>query len=720
MNIDDLIRMAQAHEKAGRLPQADVIWKTLLKKDPQQPDALRALASRSAAAAATESPNQQKTATSVIKTEPKALATRLPKKRALNPKEDMAYLEQKRVIIQNAFKEGRFQDVKIEAEALTQSHPDLFFGWKALGAACSELGMAKEAALYIEKSLTLNPSDAEGWNNLSSIQCDLGCYSDALDSSKKSINLNSHCAPAYYNAGNSCIQLKKFEEAIVFFEKTLKIQKDHYKANLGIGRAFLGKKQDDKAEVCFKKTLLINPNCYTSLANLGYIFYKKNKYDEALNFIQKSMENNENNPSEYSSCLWEEHLLYFSAKNISKKNLLENAKKYEKTVINSCRDFEQYKKWILYEKKIKIGFISGDFFDHAVSHFLHFIKHVSRKNITIKAYSNTKIKLYDEKTAILKSYFCEWDDISTLSDNDAAKKIHHDGICILIDLSGHTDGSRLPVFARKPAPIQVTWIGWMGTTGLSSIDYIIGDKHLTPSEDEDDFVEKPWRMKRAHCCFSAKASGLDFEVSIQPFKLDNKITFGSLNKLMKLNDHVIDLWCKALLDVPDSQILICAFKFSELPDEIEKTYQRFENRGVSRERVIIEDWEKDRVEYISLYNKIDIALNPFPYGGGTISVEAIWMGVPVLTKRGDRYLSRITDSVLHNVGLEDWIAEDEEEYVRKAIAFASDPKKLGDIRNTMRERALASPMFNETLFADDFEDAMQEMWETWLLNNPDK
>jgi protein O-GlcNAc transferase len=714
MNTEDFVRIALEHEKAGRLPQADLIWKTLLKKDPQQPDALRALASRTTAAT-TEPPNPQKTKTAapVIKTAPKALPARTPKKKARSQQEEMTYLEEKRVIIQTAFKEGRFEDVKTEAEALTQSHPDLFFGWKALGAAYFELGMKKEAAQCIQKSLSLNPNDAEAYSNLGGILVDINQFSESERACKKAIKINQYIPQAYYNLGNAFIGKKIFSKAGAAFIKAIQLKKDYYEAFLGIGIAF---EKTDRAEsiVFLEKALLSEKTRSRALLWLGKIFYAEGFYEKSRELINQSLSENNKYLIEYSAALFYQNL--FIEK---KENLLLSAKKYEE-IVNSSLNFVKFKKWKHLNGKIKVGFISGDFYSHAVSTTIHFLKEINRKKFLIVAYSNTEKEKYDQTTAILKSYFYEWNDISELSDSETAEKIHGDGICILIDLSGHTEGSRLPVLARKPAPVQATWIGYMGTRGLSAIDYIISDKHVIPPEEESDFVEKPWHMKKSFSCFSAQKAGLNFDVSVQPFKLNKKITFGSLNKLMKLNDHVLDLWCAVLRYVPESQILICAFNFYELPEEIEKTYRRFESRGVSRERVCLEDWDKNRLEYISLYNKIDIALNPFPYGGGTITVEAIWMGVPVLTKRGDRYLSRITDSVLHNVGLEEWIAEDEEDYIRKALAFASDPEKLGDIRNTLRERALASPMFNETLFARDFEDAMQGMWGTWLSNNPDQ
>ena len=299
-----------------------------------------------------------------------------------------------------------------------------------------------------------------------------------------------------------------------------------------------------------------------------------------------------------------------------------------------------------------------------------------------------------------------WVPLYGKNDLQAAQQIHNDGIHILLDLSGYTTHNRLPVFCRKPAPVQATWLGYFATTGVKEIDYLIGDPHITPPEEESHFVEKIWRLPETYLCFTAPDVAV--EVSPLPALTNGHITFGCFNNLTKIGDAVIALWAQVMHAVPGSRLFL---KTRQLTEEglSEKTQARFAAHGIGSERLILEGYSP-RAELLAAYQRVDIALDPFPYPGGTTSAEALWMGVPVLTKRGDRFLSHVGETVAYNAGLANWIAQDEQDYIAKAAAFAAALNGLAELRVNLRSQVLAAPLYDASRFARHFEAAMWGMW----------
>jgi predicted O-linked N-acetylglucosamine transferase (SPINDLY family) len=287
----------------------------------------------------------------------------------------------------------------------------------------------------------------------------------------------------------------------------------------------------------------------------------------------------------------------------------------------------------------------------------------------------------------------------------AAQKIHSDGIHILFDLSGHTGKNRLPVFAWKPAPIQVSWLGYFASTGVSEMDYILGDPYVTAHEEADHFSETIWQLPETYLCFTPP--DLDLKVAPLPACSNGFVTFGCFNKLSRMTDETVSVRAAILHAVPGSKLFL---KDKQLEHESgrHRVLSRFAAVGIAADRLILEG-RSPREEYLECYGRVDIALSPFPYGGGTTSVEGLWAGVPVITKKGNHFLSHLGESIAHNSGLSDWIASDEEEYVAKAVAYASNLEALSELRNGMREQILGTPLFDVPRFALHFEQAVRAM-----------
>jgi hypothetical protein len=357
-------------------------------------------------------------------------------------------------------------------------------------------------------------------------------------------------------------------------------------------------------------------------------------------------------------------------------------------------------------ERLRIGFVSGDLRQHPVGHFLEgVLAHIDPQRLELFAYPTHNQT--DELTARIKPHFAAWTPLLGLNDETAARRIQADGVHILIDLSGHTAHNRLPLFAWKPAPVQVSWLGYFATTGVAEMDYFIADPHTLPAGEERQFTETVWRLPDTRLCFTAPDA--DVAIAELPALANGYITFGCFNSLTKINDRVIVLWARLLDAVPGSRLMLKAKQLKEALVQ-DKMRERFAAHGVSADRLLLEGPEA-RAEYLAAYNRIDIALDPFPFTGGTTTAECLWMGVPVLTLAGDRLVSRQGVGLLANAGLPDWIATDADDYVSKAVLHASNPQALAALRRSLRQQVLASPVFDGERFARHLENALQDMWE---------
>ena len=390
---------------------------------------------------------------------------------------------------------------------------------------------------------------------------------------------------------------------------------------------------------------------------------------------------------------------------------IEEAERYGRLLHRKVsKKFEAFAR--VESSRLRVGFVSGDLCNHPVGFFLEaMLGEMDRDRVELIGYPTRARE--DDLTARIKPYFSKWNSLVGLSDEEAARRIHEDGVHVLIDLAGHTAANRLPVFAYKPAPVQATWLGYFATTGVKEIDYIIGDPYVTPESEADHFVEKIWALPETYCCFSPPRGAP--EVTELPALSNGFVTFGCFNNLAKVNERVIELWAQVLKSVPGSKLML---KTKALADETvrRRMTEQFQAQGVEPDRLILEG-PAPRTELLGAYGRVDVALDPFPYPGGTTSAEALWMGVPVLTKRGDRFLSHVGETIAHNSGQSEWIAQDEAEYVQKAVQFTQDLPSLAARRAQMREKLLQSPLYDAKRFARHFEQALRGMWTKATLSS---
>ena len=363
-------------------------------------------------------------------------------------------------------------------------------------------------------------------------------------------------------------------------------------------------------------------------------------------------------------------------------------------------------------RKLRLGYVSPDFRRHAVAYLIEPVLAAhNHEAFHIVCYAN--VTKEDEVTVRLRSTVSEWRDIAGMNDEAVIDMIRHDKIDILIDLAGHTAGNRLGVFARRPAPIQIAWLGYYNTTGLPAMNYILTDVHANPVGDEQAFVEEMVRLPHTRFCYRPPEYAPSNKPVIAPG--EPIVTFGSFNKLVKINQDVVALWSQILQRVPNSRMVLKAKQFVDL-NERKRWELLFFEQGIAPDRLDLRGYSP-HVEMLAEYIEIDIALDPFPFTGGLTTFEALWMGVPVITLSGETMVGRQTASMLTVMGHNELIATSREQYVQLAVSLAGETDQLATFRKTLRADMAGSPLCDAVGFTGDLEYAYRTLWQHWCGTN---
>ena len=569
-------------------------------------------------------------------------------------------------------KKNNFQVAENLYKEVLKINPNHFGSIFLLGTLSIKIKNFDRAIQLLNQAILIQPNHAQSHNNLGVVFVELGEVQKAISCYQKAISIQPNYADAHYNLGNVLDKLNKHQEAII----------------------------------CYEKVIQINPNYVAAHYNQGNALKELGEFKKAISCYQKAINSKHNYAPAYNNMLFT--LLYMEK--TDSKYYLSKTREFRSSLKPINDDLLLKYQFNIKPKKLRIGFVSGDFREHPVGFFLlDTLNHLKNNDLELIAYSNSQIE--DSLSIKLKSHFTIWHEIASQSNMDVINKIRKDGIHVLVDLSGHSEKNRLPIFINKPAPVQVSWVGYPGSTGIPEIDYLIGDPFVTPENMNGHFTEKIFRLPNIWVCFTAP--DFDVQISDLPVIKNGYVTFGSFNHLSKINDEVISLWSKILKSIPKSKIFL---KTKQLNNSYlkEKIISKFKENGINLNSIILEEGTS-RSKLLNSYNKVDIALDPFPYSGGVTSLEAIWMGVPVLTKKGFRFVSHTTESINHNSGMSDWVANDENEYVTKAIKFSTNLELLTGINKSLRQVALESPLFNSTLFAKQLNNAFWEMWNNFIL-----
>lgn len=468
-----------------------------------------------------------------------------------------------------------------------------------------------------------------------------------------------------------------------------------------------------EAEIAASKAIELDASIDTSWIALGKALSRQGRMDEAIKAFNKGYELNPSNKGgdvftlQYSDKISRAEIadIHFL---VGKKIEIESAGKV----------FKEYNKSINKDKKLIIGFVTGDLTSHPVAYFMDKIfKFINKKNFEIIIYNTRPCKDEDLVSNKFKLMVDKWFDVSEVNDDLLALKINKDSVDILCDLAGHTAYNRLGVFGRKPSPVQFTYLGHPNTTGLKSIDWRIVDGYTSQEGDEIYYSEKLWKLPDAHCVYSPliRDDKLQFDTKytskISPAINNGFVTFGCCNNLAKISPDVVKLWSEILLKVENSKLLI------ESPGLHQKEFKksiisRFGEHGIRQERLILINRVAES-QYV-IYNQIDIALDPFPYNGGTTTCDLLWFGIPLVTLVGKTEVGRLGYSFVNNIGYPQWAASTKDEYIKIAVEMSSDISNLNLIRLQLREKVENSPLMNGERFTQNFENALRGMWEYYV------
>jgi predicted O-linked N-acetylglucosamine transferase (SPINDLY family) len=630
-----------------------------------------------------------------------ALAERLIRKALLaNPDMQQAYNNMGVVLKE----QGKFEEAKKNYLKLIVVKPDYVEAHNNLGVIYKELGETEEAIRSLNRAIELNPSHADAYNVLGATYRSINKIDDAIFCFEKTIELLPNYAEAHYNLGNSFFDKEDYNAAIMSYSYALKLKPNYAEAHRCLGIVLEKNSLFDDAKHCFDEACRIQPNHPAYMYYVAHNLHARGEYQKAYDCYQKVLKLDPNHAFAHSNLL---SMMNYRPE-YSNQEIFEQHSAWEKQIIANRSANRPRARRCLNSKgrRIKVAYISPDFRNHSVSYFfIPLLSHHDTEKFETYCYYNNTI--VDGVTESIKAQTEHWRDINKVSDVDVVKQIIKDDIDILVDLAGHTGESRLPVFTYRPAPIQVTWLGYPNTTGLSDMDYRLTDEQADPEGASDPYYsEQLIRLPHGFLCYQGDDT-IEYKKE-PPFQKNGYITFGSFNNLTKVTSEVIAVWANILKEVPTSRLLL---KSKQLLNEAAKTMllTQFKELGIESERIVLRTVVDSYQGHLEVYNQVDIGLDPFPYNGTTTTLEGLWMGVPVVTLCGDRHASRVGSSILHRVGLDNLIANDFASYIDIAQKLANDVTYLQSLRAEMRERLRNSDLCNPKQFAHDVEESYLAM-----------
>jgi predicted O-linked N-acetylglucosamine transferase (SPINDLY family) len=536
-------------------------------------------------------------------------------------------------------------------------------------------------ALVAARTLTAAfPRSGAGWKTLGALLWWAGNHDEALRPMQHSARLLPGDAEAQSNHGMALLHAKRVDEAIKSFERALRIDSAFAAAHYHLGLARLQQGRYAEAQVSLDIAVSLKPEYLTAEVEPCHsILLFLYSHDAAID----------------ANTLFAAHRRYGS--------LIEDPLKAVRPRRLNPRDPDRV---------LRIGFVSGDLKNHAVAGFIEPVLERLHKYPGAELHAYYNDTLQDAVTARLRSHFMGWNFVSDLSDADLALLIEKHQIDILIDLSGPSGLNRLHAFARKPAPIQVSWIGYPGTTGLRAMDYYLGDRYwLPPGQFDRHFVEKLVYLPAAAIFQPEPAAP---QVVALPALATGHLTFGSFNRLGKINTATIGLWSQLLRALPASRLILGGIPQS---GEHQQLIDRFAAEGIARERLAFHP--RGRIEtYLALHHGVDMCLDTMPYNGGTTTQHALWMGVPTLTIAGTTPAGRQGAGILARVGLDEFIAADAAEFVAKGVRWATELGALAELRGGLRERCRQSPSHQPDVLVRALDAALRRMWTRWCADLP--
>lgn len=543
-----------------------------------------------------------------------------------------------------------------------------------LGCLLSDLGRPKEGVAMLAAALALRPDYAEGLFNLSTV---------------------------LRNLGNSAVGQQACERA-------LRVRPDFPEAHANLGDFLKGAGDLSAAVDSFQAALRLRPMMVEALNNLGEALKEQGRIAEAVDVFQKGIAAHSGHALIHSNLVFALHYTPEVSPDILHRAHLQWGERHARPLMPTVSAYPNDRSS---DRRLRIGYVSPDFCTHSCAFFSEpLLRAHDRSVVEVVCYPTSRRQ--DATTARFRTLSDHWAPLVDLDDETAAAMIRQDRIDILVDLAGHTGDNRLLVFARRPAPVQVSWLGYPDTTGLPTMDFRVTDGIADPMNVTDRWhTERLARLPGGFLAFQPALPALPNPEP--PSRTTGHVTFGSFNNLSKISPAVVRVWSEIMKRVPDSRLIV---KSKPLGDGAtrERYARLFEDQGVARERVDLLTRIDPAENHFRAYDRIDVALDPFPYNGTTTTCEALWMGVPVVTLLGTHHVARVGASLLVQCGLTELVADGEENYVHRAVALAQDPERLAALRAGMTDRLRASSLTDYAGFARKMETAYRAMWRDWL------
>ena len=566
-----------------------------------------------------------------------------------------------------------------------------------------QAGRLQAAEQIYRQILAVDPEHVDALHLLGVIAFQMGQHEFAVEYTSRAIALNGTQSAFHSNLGNALQAQEKLEEAVASYRRALELKPDYVVAHYNLGTTFKAQGKLEEAIDSFRRALELNPDYAVAYYNLGNAFKDQGKPEEAVDSYRRALELKPDYAQAWSNLLL---TLQYQA-GATLPELSRAHAEYERTQAAPLRTaWRPHENDRDSERRLRLGFVSPDFGQHPVGFFLiQVLENLTRDRWETVCYSDRIIK--DKLTARFQAAATIWRDVNGRSDADLAEEIRADRVDILFDLAGHTARNRLLVFARKPAPIQITWCGYSSTTGLSAMDYILADRYVLPPEAEAHYSERVLRMPDGFLCYDPPSGAPP--VSALPALERGYVTFGCFNNPAKITRQAVAVWTKILERLPHAR-LVLKYKGMDSTSVIDRFATLFAEHGVAPDRV---ECGSAGAHLLMQYQDVDIALDPFPYTGCTTTCEALWMGVPVITYPGETFASRHSLSHLSVIGLTEMAARDLDDYVEVAVSLASDLPRLAALRAGLRERMAASPLCEGKRFAANLMCALRDVWRKW-------
>ncbi len=601
--------------------------------------------------------------------------------------------------------EGALDEATRVLERVVVLKPDSDAACLQLGHLARTRGDYGAAIDWFGRAVAIAPRAGALRNDLGRTLVDAGRPADAEPHLRAAMQADPGQAEPPYNLGIALDAMGRSGEAIDAYRRAVALQPTFAAAHNNLGGALKASMRLDEAAAAFETALRLAPassnTAASAAANLAGVFEWQARHDDALRWHRRAMTLAPAAADLHGSLLFS--MLFHPDVDATTLRAEHDAwaARHAPASATTFADHDRTP-----DRRLRVGYVCGHFRDHVLGRYLMpLLRDHDRSIVEVFAYSNNRVD--DAITGRFRDTVDTWRDIARLSDDDAAALVRRDRIDLLVDTTLHMDGNRLLVFARKPAPVQVTFAGYPGSTGLAAIDHRLTDVHLDlPGQNDARYVEASWRLPDTFWCYDPQ--GEDAEPGPLPCDANGFVTFGCFNNFSKTNDGMLATWATVLKAVPDARLALLAPHGSHRA----RTLAVFASRGVDATRIAFVD-HRPRGGYLAMFRDIDITLDTVPYNGHTTSLDSLWMGVPVVTLVGATVVGRAGLGQLTNLALPELIAHSVEAYVGIAAALASDRKRLRQLRSTLRGRMAASPLTDTCAFAANVEDAYRDMWRRW-------